>query len=535
MLKEFFHDMLELQPAFQSFIGDHRADGEYKNTASSEYKDTYKKMIWKYKTLLDKERNSINLDTLALHWIIENELELLEYRDEWMYITSYENPILSFIIDDSYMYPLKTRRDVSNLISRIRKRIPFLKDVMKAMNDGIREDLTIPKRICRNIIKQLKGLLEKQAYYIKFPKHLDKEEYIRIVDTEYVPVLYELLGFFNKYVHSCRNSIGLCYVKDGKEMYRSMLKQATTLEMEPEEVFEYGKSELKKLYQELRTIKPELLKVFGYKPGTTNKELLQNIRSKASEFFQTQGDIIKAYKDAQEKIRRTIIPKYFDHNVEKYDIRKIPDLLKNSSASAYYYPPAIKSKRRGAVFINTSSPKANPKYTIEVLSLHEGAPGHHYQYQFMKQHRFPLYRIYSGDNDAYTEGWALYCEGFIESTDPRIRFGRWTYSMLRTVRLIIDTGIHYYGWSYQRALEFMTRHIPLGIEELKIELERYICDPGQAVSYKIGEQFFLAERERYLENKLGTLKDYHREVLECGPLPLDVLRYKLRQRLTCFR
>lgn len=534
MLKEFFHDILELQPSFRSFIGDDRANGEYENTASSEYKDKYTKLIMKYKQLLDKNKECIDLNTLTLHWIIQNDLDMLKYKDEWMFITSHDNPILNFIIDDSYIYPLKTARDVSNLISRTRKRIPFIKDVMKAMQEGTKEDLTIPKMVCKNVIKQLKKLLEKQSYYVTIPKHLDREEYVRVVDMEYVPVLHELLEFLKNYVHSCRNSIGLCYVKDGKQMYRDIVKGSTTLDMTPEEIFKFGKSELKKLYKELGALKPSLLHVLGYKnTSMPNKELFKKIKSKESEFFESSREIIKAYEEAQEKIRRQILPKYFRYKVSKYNIKKVPTLIEDSSTSAYYYPPAIKSNRRGTVFINTSAIKANPKYTVEALSLHEGVPGHHYQYQFMKQHRFPLYRIYGGDNDAYTEGWALYCEGFIDTTNPKSQFGRWVYSMLRTVRLIIDTGIHYYGWSYKRTLQFMMRHIPLSTEELKVELERYICDPGQAVSYKIGEQFFLTERDIYLANNLGTIKDFHNEVLECGPLPLDVLKYKLRHRLVC--
>lgn len=539
MLKEFFYETLELQPSFKSFLGDQSANGEYENTASAEYKDAYKKIIMKYKTILAKEKQQIDLDMMTLSWIIKDEIELLKYKDEWMYITSYDNPIMNFIIDDIYIYPLKTKRDVEDLISRTRKRIPFIKDVIKEMKDGVKEDLTIPKMICKKVVKQIQMILQEQKYYISFPKHLmkHKDEYIRVIDTEYVPVLYEFLEFLKDHVRHCRNSIGLCYIKDGKQMYKDIVKDATTLDIIPEEIFEFGKMEMKKLYQEFGTFKADLMKAMNISHTSsstmTNRELFKKIIAKDSEYYETSGEILKAYQDAQEKIRKQIIPKYFYSNVHRYNIKRIPKLIEDSSTSAYYYPPAIKSNRRGTVFINTTNIKANPKYAVDTLSLHEGIPGHHYQYQYMKQHHMPIYKMYVSDNDAYAEGWALYCESFMESRDPKLLFGKWIYSMLRTVRLVIDVGIHYYGWSYKRALGYMTRHIPLGEEELKIELDRYICDPGQAVSYKIGERFFFEERDKYLQSKRGDIKDFHREVLECGSVPLEVLKYKLKYGLKC--
>lgn len=540
MLKDFFHDIIQLQPSFRSFIGDMSANDDYENVASEEYKNIYKQLIKKYKIRLDKHRKTINLDTLTLYWIVQTEIDLMNYKDEWMYITSHNNPILEFVVADTYMYPLKTSRDVSDLISRTQKRIPYIKDVMKAMKDGRKEDLTMPKMVCNRVIKQLKQLLKNQTYYVKFPNHLDKqrEEYIRVVDTEYVPILYELLKFMKEHIVSCRDSIGLCYVKDGKQMYSDLVKSYTTLDITPEDIFQFGKQELKKLYTEFQEMKTYVITSFGFKNhhGTiSNKELFEKIKAKDSEYYNTSNDILEAYKTAQEKIRKTIIPKFFHHDVQRYNIKKIPSIVEDSSTTAYYYPPSIRSNRRGTVFINTSFTRSNPRYTVDVLSLHEGIPGHHYQYQFMKHRRFPLYRMYGGDNDAYTEGWALYCEGFIDTTDPKAWFGKWIYSMLRTVRLIVDTGVHYFGWSYKRALQFMSRHIPLSIEELKIELERYICDPGQAVSYKIGEHFFLTERDEYIKNNLGSIKDFHKEILDCGPMPLDVLQKKLRHRLLCDR
>ena len=542
MLKQFFNDILKIQPSFRSFLGDMRTNEEYENIASAEYKKSWEDLIKKYKTALNKDnaKNTIQLDDMTIRWIIESEHELLKFPDEWMYMTSYGNPIFDFIVEDTYIYPLKMSRDITDLISRTRKRIPFIKDVMKEMKDGIRNDLTIPKMVCKKLIHQMEYFMNNHLYYIKIPKHLDSVEYTKVVDTEYVPVLYEFLEFLKVHVKSCRGSIGLCHVKNGKDMYRTIIKSSTTLDITPEEIYEYGKQEIKNLYKELNTFKKDLLISFSIKDSNiSNRALFKNITSRQSEYFDKTSEIIKAFKQTQEKLRKTIIPKYFGYQVKKYGVFPIPKLVEGSSPGAYYQPPSMASKtvtkteRLGSIFVNTISFKRTPKYTVDVLSIHEGIPGHHYQYQYMKQHKLPLYRIYTGDNDAYTEGWALYCEGFIDTKDPKVLFGKWIYSMLRTVRLVIDTGIHYYGWSYKKALNYMKRHIPMENEEIIPELERYICDPGQAVSYKIGERFFLEEQKKYLDAKYGTIKDFHHEVLECGPIPLGVLKYKLHHRMAC--
>ena len=534
MLKQFFNEVLSIQPSFQSFLGDNSANGDYENVASEAYKQNWIKMIRRYKNLIQKPKHYTDLDTMSIRWIINTEYDLLRFPDEWMYITSYDNPILQFIVEDTYIYPLKTEKDVFDLISRTQKRIPFIVDVMKAMRDNVHKNNTIPKMICEKLIHQITDLLQTQSYYVKIPVKLDSSKYVKIVDTEYVPVLYDFLEFLKVYVRQCRKTIGMCHISNGKEMYKVIVKSSTTLEITPEEIHEYGKQELKRLYKSLTTFRKNLQETMGIRDNKlSNKQLFKKIMAQEDEYFKKSQDILEAYKDAQEKIRKTIIPKYFGYTVDKYLLKPIPKLIENSTPGAYYNMPSIKSKRRGTVFINISQLNRNPRYTVNVLSLHEGIPGHHYQYQYMKQHHMPLYRMYGADNDAYAEGWALYCEGFINSKDVREMFGRWIYDMLRTVRLVIDTGVHYYGWSYKRALNYMKKHVLLEPHEIVVELDRYICDPGQALSYKIGERVFIEERDHYLANKFGDIKDFHREVLECGPMPLDVLKHKLRQRLGC--
>lgn len=534
MLKRFFKDVLGMSPSFRAFLGDVRANGDYENTASKEYRHAWEALLHRYKGLVGAPVKNATLDMLSMNWIIKNEHELLAFPDEWMLLTSYDNPILGFVVEDTYVYPLKTKRDVTNLISRTRKRIPFIKDVATAMKEGVTRGTTIPSIVCSRVIEQLSAMLRNQAYYVPIPPHLDSNAYVKMVDTEFVPVLYELLEFLKEHLKKCRRSIGLCYVTNGKEMYKAIVRSSTTLDMTPEEIHKQGLEGMKRLYKELGGFRHALAASIGVRDtGVGKRELFGKIIADSDMHYKTAQEVLKAYAEAQEKIRQTVLPKYFDYMVKRYRIMPVPDLIKDSTTNAYYMMPSMRTKRPGTVYINTAYVKRNPRYTVGVLSLHEGSPGHHYQYQYMQQHNMPLYRMYAADNDAYTEGWALYCEGLVDIKDPKNRFGRWVYDMFRTVRLVVDTGIHYYGWSYAKALAYLKKHVPFDEKELITELDRYICMPGQAVSYKIGEQFFLAERDHFLARGAGDIKDFHRRVLECGPLPLDVLRQKLRHNMVC--
>jgi uncharacterized protein (DUF885 family) len=245
------------------------------------------------------------------------------------------------------------------------------------------------------------------------------------------------------------------------------------------------------------------------------------VQSDPKNYFQTKEQVVQAYLQAREKIRKTMMPKLFYDQVTTYEIHPVPKMLESSAAGAFFYPGNM--KRPGRFFINLRDVKENPKYTVETLAIHEGEPGHHYQYQYMLENNVPLYRIFSNDGTAFAEGWALYTESLSLSKNKFDNFGRLTYEMFRAVRCVVDTGIHAFGWTFEQALDYMKQHLAMKETELITELERYICIPGQAIAYKIGEQFLLQQREKFLKRKNNNIKDFHKRVLENGVLPLCIL------------
>jgi uncharacterized protein (DUF885 family) len=212
-----------------------------------------------------------------------------------------------------------------------------------------------------------------------------------------------------------------------------------------------------------------------------------------------------------------------------YGIREVPDYIAPKTTTAYYQPPPGDLSQAGFYYINTYNLKARPLYGIEALSLHEAVPGHHLQIALQQELTdIPPFRRFAGIT-AFIEGWALYAErlglevGFYE--DPYSDFGRLTYEMWRACRLVVDTGMHYFGWTRKQAIDFMAQNSALSLHNIEAEVDRYISWPGQALAYKTGE-LKIRQLRSLAESELGSafdVRQFHDVVLGSGAIPLSVL------------
>jgi uncharacterized protein (DUF885 family) len=260
----------------------------------------------------------------------------------------------------------------------------------------------------------------------------------------------------------------------------------------------------------------------------------------------------KFYVDTPEQLMKEtgLVLKQIDGELPKlfktlprtpYGVREIPAFIAPRTTTAYYQPPAGDGTRAGFYYVNTYNLKSRPLFEIEALSLHEAVPGHHLQIALQQELTgLPEFRRFAHPT-AFVEGWGLYAErlgleiGFYK--DPYRDFGRLSYEMWRACRLVVDTGMHYLGWTRERAIQFMADNTALTLHNIAAEVDRYISWPGQATAYKMGELKIRALRKQ-AEEQLGEkfdVRQFHDVVLGSGAVPLDVLEENVKAYIEATR
>jgi uncharacterized protein (DUF885 family) len=519
-LELYFNDLLELNPSLASFLGRREYDNDFENPLSSEYKKNIKKIISKYKNV-----PVTTLDDEVLSYIIEEKITQNKVKniDLLPPLYSFENNdygIITFTSSNKQFYPLETSQDFENLVKRHKKFMKFIDSCIKQMKEGMKCGVVLSKFICKRMIKLLDKFYNDKSYVIEEVS----EEYAGIF-KQYGRKLKELIAFIKtKYLKKCINGHGLCYLPNGKNMYKFFVLQKTTTDKTPREIHQTGLKEVARLKGELESLKMKM--GFG---SSTLQQFYDKMRNDPNNYYTTSADVLQGYKDTKANIERLIMLKYFRTQVKPYEIKAVPKEQEEGSPAAYYYP-GNSSGRAGVFYVNTKNIKENPKFNMVALTLHEGNPGHNYQFQYALDKNIPDYRVYATDGTAYAEGWGLYAESLgdalYDQTTAEGRFnyyGRLNYEMFRALRLVVDTGIHYYGWSHKKALDYMLKYSSLEKSELDTEVERYICWPGQALAYKIGQMFISDLKTEYMKKAGADIKDFHDKVLENGVLPLKLL------------
>jgi uncharacterized protein (DUF885 family) len=432
-----------------------------------------------------------------------------------------------------------TTRDYENYIARLRGFKAYAAGYIELMREGVRQGRTVPSVIMQRFAEPLEAQIvddpTKSLLYApleKFPAGVPREDHDRLrmaarqaIAESVVPGYAEFLKFMkDDYVPSCRGTIAASALPKGREYYRFCVAQHTTLDdATPEEIHAIGQAEVKRLRGEMESIIRELKFDGDFAEFTEHLRTDPKFYAKTAEELEKNVSFVLKRMDGQ-------LPKLFGRLPRMpYGVREVPAYIAPQATFAYYQPPTGDGRRAGYFYINTYNLASRPLYMIEALSLHEAVPGHHLQIAVQQElEGLPAFRKYTGFT-AFVEGWALYSERLgLEIgayQDPYSNFGRLTMEVWRACRLVVDTGIHYLGWTREEAIEYMRANSAMPMHDIRSEVDRYIGWPGQALAYKTG-QMKISELRAEAEAALGErfdLRAFHDVVLGSGAVPLGML------------
>jgi uncharacterized protein (DUF885 family) len=323
---------------------------------------------------------------------------------------------------------------------------------------------------------------------------------------------------------------GLCWLDDGDDLYRQLIRLHTGLDLTPQELHDIGLHEVtEELPAQYRVLgrrafgTDDLQEIFGHLLGDEDlryrdgEEILAHARRCLDEATAAMGDWFG------------IVPQ------APCVLTPIPDFLAADAPAAYYTPPAPDGSRPGEYHVNLHDPTSRGRAETASIAFHEAIPGHHLQLAIASERTdLPAFRRLSWGHTAYVEGWALYTERLAEEmnlyrTDID-RLGMLASDSWRACRLVVDTGLHALGWTRQQAIDFMVEHAPVSRDEIVTEIDRYIGMPGQALAYKVGQREILRLRAE-AEARLGadfSLPGFHDVVLGAATISLAVLGDRVR-------
>ena len=437
--------------------------------------------------------------------------------------------------------PMETEQDYLDWLSRLRALPDQLSNYQGLLREGITSNRTQAQIVMARVPAQIQSLLEGSAtdspFYKAFsalPPHFEPDqreqlraEATRIIEAELNPAFQELLSFLEETYLPAARAPGIGSLPGGKQVYSHLVQRFTTTDMTPDEIHEIGLQEVERIRRDMEAVIAEV----GFQGDMAAFNTF--LRTDSQFYYDSPEALLEGYQAVSKRLDPGLVKLFGKLPRAPYGVRAIPDEEAPDTTTAYYMRPAIDGSRPGWYYVNLHRPEVRPKFEMEVLSVHESVPGHHLQISLAQDLTgLPEFRR-NGGFTAFIEGWGLYSErlGYDMGlyTDPYSRYGQLIYDMWRAVRLVVDTGIHYFGWDRQRAIDYFLANAAKSEADIINEIDRYIGWPGQALAYKIG-QLKMLELRGEAETTLGDafdIRDFHDELLGAGALPLDVLENRM--------
>lgn len=530
---------LKAHPEFATYVGDTRY-----NDRMSDYSAGAQLADLRHSEQALKRFQSINPKDLSEEEKLNLSLTIRGLKDaiagaafkSWEMPVDQMNGIHLDLAAMPSQVPLTTAKDYRDYLSRLHQIPRVFEQTTENMRAGLADHLMPPKYLLEKVVAETEGIAhtapEKSSFYQpcnKFNSGISAAEQnelrtaiLKAITDEVLPAYSRFAEFLRKdYAPQGRTEYGVWALPDGAARYRFAVRANTTTDFSPEAIHEMGLKQVKEIEAEMLVIAKQ--------QGFSDLESFNEHIRKDPKHYGTSGQqIFDLYKNYTDQMYAKL-PQLFGHLPKnKLEVVPMEEYRAPAAVPADYSPGAGNDGRPGRINVNEYAPERRLLLNVEAIAYHEGIPGHHMQFAAAEElSDLPPFRKFANYN-AYSEGWAFYAErlgkevGFYQ--DPYSEYGRLENEMWRSVRLVVDTGVHYKHWTRQQMVDFFHAHTAMDDPNIQSEVDRYIAWPGQALAYKLGQMKILELRER-AKQELGSkfdIRSFHDAVLSEGPLPLDV-------------
>ena len=549
LFDEHFERGLEMNPLRATSIGDYRFNDRLANSNSPEYIAAA--------TAMDQEflRRLLKIDRGVLSYQDQLSYDLFRIKREQSLegrqFPSHLQPINQFYaITSSFVqlgsgtsvHPFKTVKDYDDFLSRADDFALIVDQIITNMKEGMRQGVTQPRILMEKLLPQIDSQIVDDPTASRFFAPLselpadfsdaDRERLIAAyedkISNTIVPAYRRISKFLgDEYLGAARETVGLYAQPNGEAWYAYMVRLRTTTDLTPEEIHQIGLDEVARIQDEMRGV----MEAVGFEGGLA--EFFEFVNTDEQFFYDEPEELIQGYRDMSDHITQLSKKLFAVFPESAFEVRRVEPFREASAAGGSYHSGTPDGSRPGIFYANAYNIKARGKWAMESLFLHEAIPGHHFQIMLQRENEdLPKFRRF-GRFTAYSEGWGLYAESLGKElgvyTDPYQYFGGLNAELWRSIRLVVDTGMHAKQWSRQDVLDYMYANSAVAEVRAVAEAERFMAIPGQALAYKIG-QLKIREIRNNAEARLGdkfSVKDFHTQILQDGPMPLSMLEAKL--------
>ena len=546
---EFFIRDAALNPLYAPAKEVNQYNARFGDYLSDDYLAAQKALEQQYLALVQKmDRKALNAENQlsydAFIYARETAIKGFDFPSQYLPLTQEVNKVSDLAMQASgdLVFPFETVKDYEDFAARMSDFSHWADLAIERMKQGSAKGIAQPRPVVDATVELMRGLVSSKVKESKFyspvqrfPKTISAADRVRLeklyrktVQTEVTPAIQRLVNYMSTQ-YKPREGLGWKDLPNGSAWYQYLSDAQTSTNLSVDTIAQRGEAEVERIYRQMNEAK----EAAGFKGSL--KDFMQDLSTNKKYQWTQRAKQMAAFKAIDQRLDDSI-PKLFNHLPRtKLEIKPVPPEREEIDGAAWYSAGTADASKPGVFFVNTKPGLGLYTWEMESNYVHEARPGHHFQISLkQEQQNVPQFRKFAEIN-GFEEGWALYVESICQELalcqDPLQRFGQLNNEMLRAMRLVVETGLHTRNWSLDQAKKYMADHSALSKDYIDYEVVRYLANPGQALSYKVG-QLSISDMRAQAKQKMGAnfdVRSFHDQVISTGTLPLAVLEHKIHR------